>query len=109
MLCVCPPDRVSVPEACAVCPIRSGLDTATATPVVVDDEDVGDPEESLWPQAATVANTRTINIRHIGPPGMWKRSAIEKCTLAHHSFGVAFDALHGFSSERVSYGVRTTA
>jgi hypothetical protein len=70
MLCVCPPARVSVPEACAVCPIRSGLDTVTATAVVVDDDEVGDPEESLSPQAATVANPRTINTRRITSPDL---------------------------------------
>jgi hypothetical protein len=48
--------------------MRSGLDTVTATDVVVDDDDVGDPEESLSPQAATVANAKAIDSRRITPP-----------------------------------------
>jgi hypothetical protein len=63
---VCPPESDSVPDACVVWPIRTGLDTVTVTPVVVDDGTVGDDESS--PQAPTNARGRATSSRFIDTP-----------------------------------------
>ena len=51
-----PFERVSLPVACVVCPIRSGVPTVTLIAVVVEEGAAGDPESS--PQAASVVKGR---------------------------------------------------